>query len=133
MSSALDVELSENRFDDLLADVGREHVVEVDVLGVLCRQNDGVEPDRLVADILDGDLGLAVRAQVRQRAVLANLGQTTRQAVRERDRQRHELGSLFGGVAEHEALVAGALLVDLVVGGLNTSLMGCVDALSNVG
>ena len=34
------------------------------------------------------------------------------EAVREHDRQRHQLGGLVGGVAEHHALVAGAAGVD---------------------
>ena len=68
----------------------------------------------LVAVVLDGDLGLAVRAQVRDGAVLADLGQAAGQPVRQRDRQRHQLGRLVAGEAEHQALVAGALRVELV-------------------
>jgi hypothetical protein len=36
--------------------------------------------------------------------------------VGQRDRQRHQLGRLVGGVAEHQALVTGALALDLILG-----------------
>ena len=61
--------------------------------------------------VLDRDLGLAVRAQVRQLAGLADLGEPAGHAVGERDRQRHQLGRLAAGEAEHHPLVAGAQLV----------------------
>ena len=41
-------------------------------------------------------------------------GQPAGEPVGQRDRQRHELGGLVAGEAEHQALVAGALLVELV-------------------
>ena len=97
---------------------GCEQRVEVDVGGVLAGDDDGVEADRAVAVVLDGDLGLAVRAQVRHRAVLADRGQPLGQPVRERDRQRHQLGGVVAGVAEHQALVAGALAVERVLDAL---------------
>ena len=37
--------------------------------------------------------------------------------MRQLDRQRHQLGGVGAGVAEHQALVAGALPVQLVVCG----------------
>ena len=90
--------------------------------------------DRPVAVVLDGDLGLAVGPQVRDRAVLADLGQPLGQPVRQRDRQRHQLGRVVAGVAEHQALVAGALRVRA---GRPTRrdarLVGAVDALGDVG
>ena len=60
-------------------------------------------------------------------------GEARRQAVRERDRQRHQLGRLVGRVAEHHALVAGAGDVELVVGAGRALLVGSVDALGDVG
>ena len=74
----------------------------------VCRRT-GVQPV-----VLDGDLGLAVRAQVGNRAVLAHGRQAPGQPVRERDRQRHQLGRLAAREAEHHALVAGALRVERV-------------------
>ena len=109
------VEAVELGRDDELRDVRREQRREVDVGGVLRRHDDGVEADGLVVlVVLDGDLGLAVGAEVRDRAVLADLRQPAREVVREVDRQRHQLGGVVARVAEHEALVAGALTVELV-------------------
>ena len=87
-----------SRGDLLLVDLGR----------VLGRDDDGVDARRHAEAVLDGHLALAVGAQPRQRAVLADLGQAPGQAVRQRDGQRHQLGRLVAGVAEHHALVAGA-------------------------
>ena len=42
---------------------------------------------------------------------LRTAGQAAGQPVRQRDRQRHQLRGVGAGVAEHQALVAGALLV----------------------
>lgn len=97
----------ELRLHDELADVRGQQRVQVDVAGVLRGDHHGVEADGLVAVVLDGDLGLAVRAQVRDGPVLADLGEPLGEAVRQRDRQRHQLGGLVRGVAEHQALVAG--------------------------
>ena len=65
----------EHRLDHVLADVGREQRLQVDVGGVLAGHHDGVEPDRPVAVVLDGDLGLAVGAQVGHGPVLADARQ----------------------------------------------------------
>ena len=80
--------------------------------------------------VLDGDLGLAVRAQVRQLAGLADLGQPARHPVGERDRQRHQLGRLAAGEAEHHPLVAGAQLERR--GRVVADLERRVDALGDV-
>ena len=77
---------------------------------MLGRDDDGLDPLRDAVLVLDGDLGLAVRAQVGELAGLADLGEPPRHAVGQRDRQRHELGRLAAGEAEHHPLVAGAQL-----------------------
>ena len=41
-------------------------------------------------------------------ALVAGFGQAVEDAVGQRDRQRHQLGRVVAGVAEHQALVAGA-------------------------
>ena len=128
MSSA-----GEHRAHDVLLDVGLEQRVEVDVVGVLAGDDDGVEAGGLAVDVLDGDLGLAVGAQVGDGAVLAHLGELLGQPVRQPDRQRHQLGGLVAGVAEHQALVAGALRGDRVLAALDPRLVGVVDALRDVG
>ena len=118
----------------MLLDVGLEQRVEVDVGRVLARHDDGVQAHRPAVDVLDGDLGLAVRTQVRDGAVLAHVGELLGQAVRQRDRQRHQLVGLVAGVAEHQALVAGALAVERVLDALpGARLVGGVDALRDVG
>ncbi len=63
----------------------------------------GVSPS-----VLDADLSLAVRPEVGEDALAARLRQTFAQPVREHDRQRHQFRRLAAGVAEHQALVAGA-------------------------
>ena len=79
--------------------------------------HDRVDADRaVVLVVLDGDLGLAVGTQVRQRAVLAHRGQALGQSLRDLDRQREQLRGVVAGVAEHQALVARALAVELVAG-----------------
>ena len=113
------------------ADVRLEHAVERDVLGVLAGDDHGVERHGAVAVVRDGDLGLAVGAQVGQHAALADRGEALGQAVRQEDRQRHQLGGVVAGVAEHQALVAGALLVERV-DAAGAALEGGVDALGDV-
>ncbi len=116
--------LGQHRLDDQLdhrlADLLLRHVRVV-----LGGHHHGVDRHRLAVDVLDGDLALGVRAQPLQAAVLTHFGLALHDAVRVVDRQRHQAGGFVGGVAEHQALVAGALVERVVVGG--------VDALGDVG
>ena len=66
--------------------------------------------------ILHGDLGLAVGTQIGQQTLLAHVGQALGHLVCKGDGQGHQLGRLVAGVAEHHALIAGAV-VQLVVAG----------------
>ena len=84
--------------DLLLGDVGR----------VLRRDDHGVHAHRLIAVVLDRDLALAVGPQPVDLAAAPHRGQAAGEAVRQHDRQRHQLGGLVAGEAEHQALVAGA-------------------------
>ena len=59
-------------------------------------------------DVLDADLALAVGTQEIEFAAAANFAQALHQLVRQHDRQRHQFRSLVAGIAEHQALVAGA-------------------------
>ncbi len=128
------VRVGEHRIDDVGAQIRREQVVQIDIGGVLRRDDDRVETDGLVAVVLDGDLGLAVGTQVRQDRRLADLGEPARQAMCEGDRQRHEFGRVGARVAEHQALVAGALAGDLVVGEHTAArLVRDVDAAGDLG
>ena len=66
-------------------------------------------------------------------AALADRGQPAGEPVGERDRQRHQLGGVVAGVAEHQALVAGALPVQRVVRRpADAVLVRVVDALRDV-
>ena len=132
--AGVDVVLRQDRVDDVLLDVVRELVLQIDALLVLRRDHDGLDPDgHVVVVVLDRDLGLAVGTQVRQRAVLAHRGELLGQTVRDRDRQRHELGGLVDREAEHQALVAGTLQVERIGGTADAGLLGGVDALRDVG
>ena len=73
--------------------------------------NDCINADRLAAVVLYRNLGLSVREQVGDRAVLADCCELLRELVREAYRHRHELRSFGACVAEHHALVAGAGVV----------------------
>jgi hypothetical protein len=66
--------------------------------------------DRTAVDVAQRDLGLGVRTQPWQAAVLAQLRLALDQAVRVVDRGRHQFRGFVAGVAEHQALVAGALV-----------------------
>src|ERR671915_782744 len=133
VAAGVDLQFVHHRVDHVLLDVGGEELFEVDVWGVLGGDDHGVEADRVVAIVFDGDLGLAVGPQVGHGAVLAHRGEALRQPVRQRDRQRHQLGRLAARVAEHQALVAGALTVELVDSLALARLIRVGDALGDVG
>ncbi len=64
---------------------------------------------------------------------MPHLGQPARQPVGEHDRQRHQLGRLPAGVAEHQSLVTSALAVKFVVALALPVLERVQDALGDVG
>jgi hypothetical protein len=120
----------DGRQDHGLDDV-RAQALGTDVGVVLGRDDDGPDSLRDAALVLDRDLGLAVRAEVRELARLADLGQPPGHPVRERDRQRHQLRRLTAGEPEHHPLVPGAELERgcCVIADLERG----VDALGDVG
>ncbi|CAI9005570.1 NAD-specific glutamate dehydrogenase [Pseudomonas sp. IT-P44] len=85
---------------------------------VLGRQYNGVDTDNLAAFVTASHLRLGVRAQPRQQAGFTGFGLALNQLVRERDRCWHQHVGFVAGVAEHQALVAGALIFRL--GTVNT-------------
>ena len=117
--------------DHVRGEVGAE-LVEAGSLGVLAGDHDGLDRDRPVAVVPDGDLGLAVRTQVRQLAALADLGEPLGQPVGEPDRRRHVGRGLIAGVAEHEALVPGALEIVVVLLAAFAGLERVEDAAGDV-
>ncbi len=79
--------------------------------------------DRLVVLVAQGNLALGVRAQPWQLAALAHLGLSFHQAMRVRDRRRHQDIGFIGGIAEHQPLIARTLLAFVLA----------VDPLGDVG
>ena len=133
VAGGVEVQALQHRRHHQVADVGGEQFLEVDVGGVLGRDHHRVEPDRLITGVLDGHLGLPVRAQVGDIAVAPRLRQPPGEPVREHDRQRHELGGLPAGVPEHQPLVAGALPVQFAGALTFPVLVGVQHALGDVG
>ena len=113
---------------------GQQQGLEVDARVVLGGDQHGLEGDRAAVLVGHRDLGLAVGAQVGQGADPAHLGQALRQPVGQPDGERHQVGRLVAGVAEHHPLVAGTLGVQLVLAaGARPDLERLVDALADVG
>src|SRR5579875_575010 len=136
----LDRQIREHRLDDLLFEIGSDAVLQllvvryaVDRRIVLGGDDDRINAQRAVSLVLDCHLGLAVRAQVFEDALLARLGQATGDAVGHGDWHRHELGRLVAGEAEHHPLVACSYLIDGVAGSLRSLLEGPVHAAGDVG
>ena len=78
-----------------------------------------VGADRLAVDVAQRDLALGVGQQALDRLVVdvPQLADAVQDGVRVVDRRRHQRVGLAAGVAEHHALVAGALV--LVAGGVH--------------
>ncbi len=113
------VVLGDHHLDHLLED-GRAEGLQADALRVLHRDDHGVDADgqrRAGGEaVLAGDLRLRVGARPGKLAVAAQLGDLRVELVGEHHGEGHELLGLVGGVAEHQALVAGAhLLVGAVL------------------
>ncbi len=112
--------LRQRRFDrvgdHLLDQAGRVFLAVAAVRLVLGGHHHLGAADRLAFDVFDGDLALGVGLQIGQLAGVALVGEYLENAVREKDRRRHE-GILLvdlalgAGETEHHALVAGAFLL----------------------
>ena len=76
-------------------------------------QDHGVDPDRLAVFVAERDLALAVRPQVVASVVGCppHLALALDQFVRVIDRSGHQHVGFIGRITEHQALVAGALLL----------------------
>ena len=95
--------------------------VLVEMLG---RQHDLRHLDRLAVLVANGDLALGVRAELAPRlAAATRLREALQDAVGVEDRRRHQLRRLGAGIAEHDALVAGTLVL----------VAGRIDADGDVG
>ena len=68
--------------------------------------DDSIHADGLFVLVLDGDLRLSVRAQVRQQPRTAHLREAHGKLLRQNGGERHQFGRFRNGIAEHHALVA---------------------------
>jgi hypothetical protein len=93
----------DNLSNDLLQELLSE-VLGGDLLGVLGRDDDGVDSDgdhgTSVLLVLDGDLGLGVRSEPSERLVSSSDGHGGVELVGEDDGEGHELLGLVSGVSE---------------------------------
>lgn len=117
----------DDTLDDLLEDLLAE-LLGGDVLGVLGRDDDGVDTERddgtVVVGVLDGDLGLGVGSEPGELAVVAGLLHGAVELVGEQESQGQQLGGLVGGISEHDTLVTGTEVLKGIV---------VVKTLGNVG
>lgn len=113
--------------DDLLLDLLAE-LVGTDLRSVLGGNNNGVYADRddgaAVVLVLNSHLGLGVRPEPGQRAVVAGLLHGGVELVREEKSQREELRSLVSGITEHDTLVTSSELLESLL---------VVETLGNIG
>ncbi len=99
----------QQRLDDLVDDELRESRFASRPARAASRRRPCRSAPASVAVEFDRDLALAVGPQpIRLRLVEAGFGQPIDDPVSQRDRQRHQLRRVVAGVAEHQALVAGA-------------------------
>ena len=95
---------ADDLLDDLLLDL-LPQVLGGDLLGVLSRDDDGVDPQGddgtvSVLLVLDGDLGLGVGSQPTHGSVTTGSGHGSVELMGEHDGLGHQLGGLVGSVSE---------------------------------
>ena len=90
---------------------------------VLGRDDDGRDADRLAVFIFQRDLALRIGLELGPFAGMAKLGHALQDTVRIDDWGGHEHVGFSAGIAEHDALVAGAFIL----------VAARIDALRNVG
>jgi len=107
----------DDRLDDVLQQLSLDLLLG-DVLVVLGGDDDGVDADRhraaVLKTVLAGDLGLTVRANPRADTVLADLSQAGTKGGGQVVGQRHQGLGLVSGVTEHNTLVTGSDVLQLV-------------------
>ena len=108
----------DNLLDDLLEDLLTE-LLSSDLLGMLGRHDDGINTKRdgstAVVLVLDGNLGLRVRTEPWESTAPSGNSQSLVELVGKDDRERHELLSLIGGIAEHDTLITGTNILKRTV------------------
>ena len=117
---------------DDLADHVLPDLVQADLRAVLGGDDHRVHPDgAVVLVVLHRHLALAVGPHIGELSALADLRHPAAELVGQGDGQGHQLRRLVAGVAEHHALVAGAV-AQLAVGALLV-LQGLVHPQGDVG
>ncbi len=106
----VDESLRQHREHDVLDDLVAQ-VAVLDARRVLSGDQHRVNPLGLVVLVFNRHLAFAVRPQPGQLFRPAHPFELRRQLVSELNRHRHQLRRLAARVAEHQALVAGALLL----------------------
>ncbi|CAB4667695.1 unannotated protein [freshwater metagenome] len=100
---------------------------------MLARNHNGVDSGgAIVLVVFDGDLGLTIGAKVRHSTVLAHFGQLLSQAMRQRNRERHQLKGVGAGISEHQPLVTGSLAIKGIAATAFTLFNCIVNALGDV-
>ena len=95
-------------FDDCFMEGG---LVLVPFRPMLRRKNDRIDPGWLPILVEHGDLALGIWAEMGDRSSVADLRMAGNKPVAQVDGQRHQCIRFIAGVAEHEPLVTGALLI----------------------
>lgn len=108
--------------DDFLDNLLQEFLAEVlsgNFLGVLGRDNNGVDTEgdggTTVLLVLNGDLSLGVRTEPWESTGAAGNGHSGVELVGEHDSQRHVLLCLVGGITEHDTLVTSTEVLERTV------------------
>ena len=105
--------------DDLFLDLCSE-VLGADLLGVLGGDDDSVNSEGNngtvgVLLVLDGDLGLGVGSQPTHGSIPTSISHGSVELVGKHDGLGHQLGSLVGGVSEHDTLVTSTVVLQVTV------------------
>ena len=95
--------------------------------------DDRVDTHRATVRVRESHLSLAVGTQPFNDALLANVSQALREAVRQPNGGGHEVRGVRRSVAEHDALVARAETVARVTALGAAHLKGFINAAGNVG
>jgi len=112
-------------FDDLFEDL-LPQVLGTDVVGVLSRNDDGVDSEgdngTTVTLVLDSHLGLGVWSEPGEGTSPSGNGQRLVEFMRENDGEGHQFRGFGGGISEHETLITGTMVLERTL----------VKALSNI-
>lgn len=108
----------DGRLDDLLQDLLAD-LLGGDIGAVLGGHNNSVyaqgDDGTIVVLVLDGDLGLGIGAEPRERPVATSGGHGSVELVGELKGQGEQLGGLVGRITEHDALVTSTEVLEAVV------------------